>query len=211
MALVGLAATPTGVGSLAIQPERYLTPYRITTREEDAWAADWQDGSCRLAVHRWTRAWPIGSDRRRSRRRGAAPNPGLAPVEALMACHGALVRTRGAAISIALLAADSTQLTWAGIGNVDGQGWQDSKGKRLTPDRGIVGTAHRSINLQAVGLVSPWILLLHSDGVSARFDASSLDDGTKRDFQDVANLILARWGRERDDATIVVAPSFEPG
>jgi hypothetical protein len=109
-----------------------------------------------------------------------------------------------------LLAADSTQLSWAGIGNVDGQLWQDSKGKRLTPSRGIVGAMHRSVNLQTIPLVPPRNLLLHSDGVSARFDASSLDDDTKRDPQAMADAILARWGRERDDATIVVACSVDP-
>jgi Stage II sporulation protein E (SpoIIE) len=198
------------MAALSVKLASAMRSYPGETVSGDAWAADWQDGSCRIAVIDGLGHGPLAAIAADRAVEVLHANPGLAPVEALMACHGALVGTRGAAISIALLAANSTQLTWAGIGNVDGQLWQDSKGKRLTPDRGIVGTAHRSINLQTVGLVPPWILLLHSDGVSARFDASSLDDGTKRDPQAMADAILARWGRERDDATIVVACSVDP-
>jgi hypothetical protein len=134
-------------------------------------------------------------------------HPSLSPIEALGVCQRALLGTRGAAISIISLASDGTKLTYAGIGNVDGQVWQGDIGRRLAPDRGIVGAAHRTIHTIVLPLTPPWIVLLHSDGISARFDAPSVPDEIKQDPGTLAEFVLAHWGRDHDDATIVVACS----
>jgi hypothetical protein len=54
-------------------------------------------------------------------------------------------------------------------------------------------------------LVAPWGLLIHTDGVSHRFDVAELLAATEDDIDQLAPAILARWARATDDATVVAA------
>lgn len=46
-------------------------------------------------------------------------------------------------------------------------------------------------------------MLLHSDGVSRRFDLSKYPH-IRQDPQRVAEQIMEEWGKETDDATIII-------
>ena len=94
-------------------------------------------------------------------------------------------------------------LSFAGIGNVEARLWQPDRTERLIAFRGIVGVAMRSVRVFTLPLESAWKLVIHTDGISARFDDSAFVGS--EDIDDLARGILDRWGRPRDDATIVVA------
>src|SRR5690348_888551 len=66
-----------------------------------------------------------------------ATHPDLTALDALMACHRALSGTRGAAITIASVDLERAQLTYAGVGNVEGRLWQQNREQRLMVHRGI--------------------------------------------------------------------------
>jgi hypothetical protein len=49
-----------------------------------------------------------------------------------------------------------------------------------------------------------WLLLIHTDGVRARFKVEDLPAELHTNPQQLADAILGGWSRDIDDATIVV-------
>jgi serine phosphatase RsbU (regulator of sigma subunit) len=134
-----------------------------------------------------------------------ATHPDAPAVEALALCHRALVGTRGAAISIAVIDPSSAELTYAGVGNVEGRVRQGDREQRLTIYRGIVGKAMPTVRPFTVALETDWLLLMHTDGISSRFvlpRTLPLGDGAP---QTLAERLLQDAGKAIDDATMVVA------
>jgi hypothetical protein len=130
-----------------------------------------------------------------------ARSPELSPVDSLRLCHAALGATRGAAVSIALVAAGA-RLEYAGVGNVEAHLWQGGVQQRLIAFRGIVGAVLPQPRAFSFDLRPDWLLVMHTDGIRARFelDAASLD----HDAQRLADDLLAEWSRPTDDAAVVV-------
>lgn len=184
-------------------------PYPGETENGDAWTVEWQAGGCRVALIDGLGHGPAAAAAARAAVATLAARPDAPPDEALRLCHEALRTTRGAAISIVRVAAD--RLTFAGAGNVDALLWQADHGRRLLPARGIVGAVLPTLRPVALDLAPGWLLLLHTDGVSARLDFEALVP-TARDPQDLADTALAAWARATDDATVLVArPAPEHG
>lgn len=127
--------------------------------------------------------------------------PDLDPSEALLVCDQALRGTRGAAASVLWI--EGTRAHFAGVGNVEGRVLSDSLNeRRFSPDRGVLGRGIRAPRVLEFPLTGTWTALLHTDGVSARFEPSELDAETELDA--IAQLLLTNWGRPTDDATVVV-------
>ncbi len=161
--------------------------------------------TCRIAVIDGLGHGPEAATAAQAAREALAAHPDAPAIEALGLCHGALAGTRGAAISIAVIDPVAAQLTYAGVGNVEGRVWQGGREQRLTIYRGIVGRAMPTVRPFTVALAEDWLLLMHTDGVSGRFAlprVAPLDGGLP---EALAERLLREWGRERDDATIVVA------
>jgi hypothetical protein len=125
------------------------------------------------------------------------------PVDALSLCDRVLRGMRGAAISVASIDLAQQQLTFAGIGNVEGRLFQASGAERLISYRGIIGVAMRTVRAFHYALDLSWLLVLHTDGVSARFEEQDVTSDALP-LDKTAGAILKRWGRERDDATVVL-------
>ena len=180
-------------------------PYPGETANGDAWRVDWHDGTCRIAV---IDGLGHGVDAARAADAALdllAARPDLAPDEGLRACHRALGSTRGAAMLVARIDLSNRELVYAGVGNVDAHLWQDGRQQRLVAYRGIVGTATPTIRPFSVPLNEEWLLLIHTDGVRARFEVDTLPTAVRDDPQRLAESILLDWGRQSDDATVVVA------
>jgi serine phosphatase RsbU (regulator of sigma subunit) len=130
--------------------------------------------------------------------------PGLDPAAALRQCHEALHGTRGAAMSIVSIDPAAGRLVFAGVGNVEARLWQAGQEKHISSARGIVGVVLPKIRPEELALAEGWRLVMHTDGVSARFNLAELAE-RDADLQALANAILDGWGRTSDDATVVVA------
>ena len=175
----------------------------------DAWAVHWHAGLCRIAV---IDGLGHGRDAAAAARLAVAAldaRPELAPVEALTVCHMALVGSRGAVMTIVQIDSTARRLTHAGIGNIDGHLCGATRATHLVSDRGIVGGATRQIRAYSTDLDTGWLLLLHTDGVSARFDLREQRLLYASDSQAMAEAVLSEWGRTTDDATVVVARPVE--
>jgi serine phosphatase RsbU (regulator of sigma subunit) len=178
--------------------------YPGETVNGDAWRVDWHEGVCRVALIDGLGHGPAAAHAAEAALRVLAERPALGPAEALRACHGALGGTRGAAISVASIDAAGSLLVFAGVGNVDGHLYQDSNQVRLVAYRGIIGAVMPLVRAVPYELQSGWLLVMHTDGVRARFRLEDVPAEMRADPQQLADGIMADWRRTTDDATIVV-------
>jgi serine phosphatase RsbU (regulator of sigma subunit) len=180
-------------------------PHSDETVSGDRWSVDWCGSSCRIAVIDGLGHGPLAAEAAAIAAQTLAARPELPPDEALRVCHQALKGTRGAAISLARIDPDAVRLTYAGVGNVEARLWQSGCQQRPIAFRGIVGAALPTCRSFDFDLEPGWLLLLHTDGISARFQLEDFQPTILGEPRALADAILARWGREHDDATVVVA------
>jgi hypothetical protein len=174
----------------------------------DGWAATWDGAACRLTVVDGLGHGPEAAAATRAALDALAARPALPPGDALRACHAALGGTRGAAISVARIEPARRHLSFAGVGNVEARLWANGPtgpASRPIAYRGIVGSALPTVRVADYDLADGWLLILHTDGVSARFELDAAGGRGAIDPQALAETLLARWGRQTDDATAVVA------
>jgi serine phosphatase RsbU (regulator of sigma subunit) len=170
----------------------------------DAWVVHQQGTTWRIAVIDGLGHGPQAAEAALEAVRALDAHPAAAPASALQLCHAALVGTRGAAISVAVLDLAAARLTYAGIGNVEAHLWQAGRSQRPISYRGIVGSVMRTVRSFEFPLTDDWLLVLHSDGLSSRLEVPTLE-AARADLQATADALLARWSRSSDDATVVVA------
>lgn len=118
----------------------------------------------------------------------------VAIVEAL---HGSLRGTRGAAATVCTLRAG--HLVACGVGNVALRTRGTQVPFVLSP--GILGGQVRAFRRVEARLASGDRLLLHSDGISARF---SLEDVARLGAEEACTAIFERHWRANDDGTVLV-------
>lgn len=188
-----------------------VRPYPTEDVSGDVWHVDWRPAGCRIAVIDGLGHGPAAAAAATTARDALAASPDDPPDEALRRCHAALHGTRGAAIAIAAIDLSTARLTFAGVGNVAGRHHGAGRMQHVVSSRGIVGAMLPTIRPVVVELAADWILILHTDGVSDRFDLGDLGDAIDLDAQPLANFILARWGRATDDACVVVARGVRSG
>ena len=120
------------------------------------------------------------------------------------ACHEALLRTRGVAMSIASL--ESETMTWLAVGNVAALLLHaDESGKvareHILARNGVVG--HRLPPLRAATqrICRGDLLIFATDGVREGFESAVRHDARP---QETADRILAQFGKTTDDALVLV-------
>jgi negative regulator of sigma-B (phosphoserine phosphatase) len=127
--------------------------------------------------------------------------------DAVKCCHEALIRTRGVAICVAYLEWSDETLTWLSIGNVAALLLHpDDRGgvhrEHVLMRNGVVG--HRLPPLRSA--IHPIrrgdLLIFATDGVREGFETSVRFSAP---VQEIADHILARYGKFTDDALVLVA------
>jgi negative regulator of sigma-B (phosphoserine phosphatase) len=120
-------------------------------------------------------------------------------------CHQALRGTRGAALSLVRMSAAGAQLTWLGIGNVEGRLISsDSPPTRvknsLAPAPGIAGHELPPMTPETLNLEPGDLLVLATDGVHVRFaDALAVSGST----QTISERVLKNDWEHADDALVI--------
>jgi phosphoserine phosphatase RsbX len=120
-------------------------------------------------------------------------------------CHGALRRTRGAAISLAFVSLLKSTMTWVGVGNVEGRVMSgDPSATRLKGSlalgRGVPGHELPTMRTATIDVRPGDVLVLATDGIRTAF-ADSLD--TSGSPQAISDRIMAGYRRPTDDALVV--------
>ena len=128
--------------------------------------------------------------------------PAGEPAALLERAHQRIGKTRGGALAIAQV--DGPVVRFAGLGNV--AAWivspQARSGMASIP--GIAGHQARRIRQFEYALPPKGIVIMHSDGLSSRWDVGALPGLAGRDPLIVAAALLVEAGRHRDDAGVLV-------
>lgn len=118
--------------------------------------------------------------------------------------HDAIRGTRGAAVAVAEIDINNDQIHYAGIGNISGTIVSRDQRKSLVSRSGIVGYSFRKIQKYSYAFPKDTLLILHSDGLSAKWDMADYP-GLKNHHPVLIAAVLYRdFRRSRDDVTIAV-------
>jgi anti-sigma regulatory factor (Ser/Thr protein kinase) len=129
-------------------------------------------------------------------------DPAAEPAALVERAHRRLAGTRGGAIGVVQVT--GTVVWFAGLGNIAAVILAGGARKGMISVPGIVGHQARSIRQFEYTAPPGAAVILHSDGLSARWDAAALPGLNARDPLVIAAELLAQAGSHRDDAGILV-------
>jgi len=132
---------------------------------------------------------------------GAAGTPG----QRLQRVHEAIRHTRGAAGALCEVDGAAGTLRYTGVGNISGVLISAGRPRSLVSHNGTLGLS--APRFQEFSL--PWtpqsLLVLHSDGLTTRWDLAAYPGLVLRDPAVIAAVLWRDFQRGRDDATVLVA------
>jgi anti-sigma regulatory factor (Ser/Thr protein kinase) len=132
----------------------------------------------------------------------ALEDTGHEPAALVERAHRRMNHTRGGAIGVVQVAGQTAR--FAGLGNITATLLVDGTRKNMLSVPGIAGHQARTIRQYEYDVAPGTSIVLHSDGISARWEAAALPGLTARDPLVVAAVVLAEAGTRRDDAGILV-------
>lgn len=124
-------------------------------------------------------------------------------VDVVRACHEECRQTRGVVLSAALFD-DRGTMSWLGVGNVEAlliRGGSEQT-EAVAARGGTVGYLLPPLNPRTLQVQAGDTLVLASDGIKHGFKH---EIQALRSPQEIADQVLARWGKDSDDACALVA------
>jgi anti-sigma regulatory factor (Ser/Thr protein kinase) len=131
-------------------------------------------------------------------------HPRQEPVAILEACHGALARTRGAAVATAQVIASAERGVLAGVGNIVCRVEASTANRHLVSHNGTVGHTMRKLQEFAFPWPRDALLIMHSDGLGTHWDLGTNPGLAARHPALIAAVLYRDYDRGRDDVSIVV-------
>ena len=127
--------------------------------------------------------------------------------EIIRICHEALKYTRGAAMEVVLIDKKELTLTYVGIGDIGIRvvNARNERSVKPVPMAGIVGQNLRKIKEDEFSYIRGDVIIMHSDGISDKFDLNLEPFMMMEEPQKIAESIIDRFGKSTDDALIIVA------
>jgi len=130
-------------------------------------------------------------------------SPGDAPRDILQRANRAMSKTRGGAAAVARFSNGS--LSYGGVGNITGHLVSAEKSQGLVSHNGTLGLHQRPAQQLEYSVEPGALLIMHSDGVSARWDLKQRPELLRAHPAIIAAALYRDHGRGgRDDATVVV-------
>jgi anti-sigma regulatory factor (Ser/Thr protein kinase) len=180
------------------------TPVLGETLCGDAWSASHEPGRSVYIVADGLGHGPAAAEASQEAVRVFNEVPNRPPEFILKEIHGALAKTRGAAVSVAEIVHDDGVLNYAGAGNISAVCYYAGKTKSIVSMNGTVG--HSVAKFQQFSY--PWeknsLLLMHSDGLTTRWNLDQYSGLASRHPALIAAVLYRDFIRGRDDATILV-------
>lgn len=133
------------------------------------------------------------------------------PARLVSELHRALAGTRGGALAVARIAPDGRGVSYCGVGNISGFIVADGRRNSLLSSPGIVGHHLPRLRGFEAELPAGASLVMHSDGLSERWDVSTLTGLFHRSSTIIAAQLLREAGVRRDDASVLVVKSGDRG
>ena len=132
-------------------------------------------------------------------------DPAGEPAALLERVHRRMSGTRGGAVGVVQVSGQLAR--FAGLGNVAASIVSDGQRKSMISIPGIAGVQARTIRQFEYDVPPGSAVIVHSDGVSSRWEAAALPALEARDPLLIAAVLLAEAGVHRDDAGVLVLKS----
>ena len=129
-------------------------------------------------------------------------DPAGEPAALLERVHRRMSGTRGGAVGVVQVSGQLAR--FAGLGNVAASVVSDGQRKSMVSIPGIAGVQARTIRQFEYDVPPGSAVIVHSDGVSNRWEAATLPGLEARDPLLIAAVLLAEAGVHRDDAGVLV-------
>jgi len=167
----------------------------------DSWRIAERDGECAVLVTDGLGHGPLAAE---AATRAAAvfeASPFDDAATLIDRAHRALSGTRGAALAVARIGA---RVSYTGVGNIAGVVLGGERSRGLASQNGTVGVQMRKVQSFDYEWPASGLLVMHSDGISSRWQLDTYPGLALRHPAIVAGVLWRDFGRGRDDATIVV-------
>jgi hypothetical protein len=128
--------------------------------------------------------------------------PFSAPQDVMTRSNSLMSKTRGGAAACASIS--NGKLSYAGVGNISGSLIAPGKSTGLVSQNGTLGMGQRRAQQFEYAVAPGALLIMHSDGISARWELKNRADLMICHPAVIAGVIYRDHGRSRDDATVVV-------
>jgi len=126
------------------------------------------------------------------------------PSQIIEYVHRALRSTRGAAVAAAAIDSEARKLRFCGLGNISGTILAGGATRGLMSHNGTAGHAAERIAELEYDWPEDSLLVMHTDGISAKWDLGAYRGLAIRHPSLCAGVLYRDFRRQRDDATIVV-------
>jgi anti-sigma regulatory factor (Ser/Thr protein kinase) len=117
--------------------------------------------------------------------------------------HRALIPTRGAAVAVARIDAAAHTVRYVGVGNICGALVTGEGVRHMVSHNGTAGHVAPRIREFTYAFISNPLVILHSDGLTNRWDLNAYSGLDSQHPSLVAGVLLRDHRRARDDATVV--------
>jgi len=131
-----------------------------------------------------------------------AASPWETPQQIMLLAGAAMSKTRGGAAACAQV--QGNRVSYSGIGNISGALISREKSQGLVSHAGTLGMQVRRAQQFEYDRPAGTLLVMHSDGLSARWSYKDRPDLFMHHPAIIAALLYRDHARERDDATVVV-------
>jgi hypothetical protein len=125
--------------------------------------------------------------------------------DTLNTIHDALRGTRGAAVAVAELDLQAGLVRFAGVGNISATIVDPSARRSAVSVYGIAGHQMREVREYTYPWTSESTMIMHSDGLTTRWDLDAYPGLLGRDAVLIAGVLWKDHRRQSDDSTVVVA------
>jgi anti-sigma regulatory factor (Ser/Thr protein kinase) len=170
----------------------------------DAWSAHHEPGRSIYIVADGLGHGPQAAEAANEAVRVFNEVPNRPPDFILKEIHGALAKTRGAAVSIAEVLHRDGYLNYAGAGNISAVVHSCGKTRSAVSMNGTVGHSVAKFQQFSYAWERSSMLIMHSDGVATRWNLEQYFGLASRHPALVAAVLYRDFTRGRDDATILV-------
>ena len=171
----------------------------------DAWRIAARGESLAMMVVDGLGHGPLAATAARAAAVAFSEQPFAAPAEAMQHFHRALSGGRGAAAACALLNTQNSRVSYAGVGNISGSLVSTEKSRGMVSHNGILGVQLLRKQQFEYECSPGDRIVMHSDGMSARWSLSSYPGLFLRHAAVIAAVLYRDHARSRDDVTVLVS------
>jgi anti-sigma regulatory factor (Ser/Thr protein kinase) len=119
--------------------------------------------------------------------------------------HGALRKTRGAAVAVAEIDRQNAKVRYVGVGNIAGTILTDAGSQSMISHNGTVGMEMRKVQEFQYAWPAGATLLMHSDGLATSWRVDRYPGLLGRHPSILAGVLYRDYHRTRDDVTVLAA------